>query len=205
MSLRFWQQRIKWIDPLFLLVGMLLLQPWVNQLAYLRSVLWQEPWRLWTAHWVHVGWVHLALNAAAILLLPYVIAPLKRWQFWSGLWVLSGSLSAALYWCDPVLSAYVGLSGVLHGLYVMAAVLALCDRHERGFAILILVVIVLKLWLESWIGQGGTAQLIGAPVVFAAHELGVLLASVWILLFITIKKVFFQGGLTKNATDFSRQ
>lgn len=189
MSLRFWQQRIGWADPLFLFVCMLLLQPWVNALAYLRAALWQEPWRLWTAHWVHVGGWHLLLNAAAVMLLPYVLAPLRRWQFWSLLFVLSGSLSLLLYWCDPVLTAYVGLSGVLHGLYVAAALLACAQRQERGFAVFVLCATLFKLCLETYIGQGGTAQLIGAPVVFVAHQGGVMLAVLWVLCGILLKKV----------------
>lgn len=188
MSFQFWQQRIGWADPLFLFVCMLLLQPWVNTLAYVRTALWHEPWRLWTAHWVHVGGWHLLLNAAAVMLLPYVLAPLRRWQFWSLLFVLSGSLSLALYWCDRMLAAYVGLSGVLHGLYVAAALLAYADRQERGFAVLVLCAILVKLCLETYIGQSGTAQLIGAPVVFVAHQAGVILAVLWIFCAILFKK-----------------
>lgn len=188
-SLRFLQQRIGWADPLFLFVCMLLLQPWVSELAYLRTALWQEPWRLWTAHWVHVGGWHLLLNAAAVMLLPYVLAPLRRWQFWSLLFILSGLLSLLLYWCDPVLTAYVGLSGVLHGLYVAAALVACADRRERRFAVFVLCAVVVKLGLETQMGQGGTAQLIGAPVVFAAHQYGVLLALFWVICALIVKKV----------------
>lgn len=41
---------------------------------YWRESLLGEFWRLWTAHWVHVGWVHFLLNMMARLFTLYLSA-----------------------------------------------------------------------------------------------------------------------------------
>ena len=72
----------------------------------------------------------------------------------------------------PNIEAYAGLSGVLHGAYVAVACVHLQYKRERGFAALVLFLILAKLVWENTIGNSGTAELIGSPVLVEAHLLG---------------------------------
>ena len=121
------------------------LQVFPDYFIYWRESLLGEFWRLWTAHWVHVGWIHFLLN-----------------------------ISLVFYFYLPNIDAYAGLSGVLHGLYTAVALVYLQYRKERNFAFLVLGLIVAKLIWENTFGQTGTAQLIGSPVLTEAHLYGAI-------------------------------
>lgn len=90
--------------------------------------------------------------------------------------------SVTLYWLYPEVQWYAGFSGVLHGLYVVAAVLSYRLKGERLFAIGILLGILLKLSWESVTGGlSATEQLIGSPVLIEAHQMGVFWGIVLLL------------------------
>ncbi len=106
-----------------------LLQLWMPQFIYQRDLMTSEPWRWWTAQWVHVGWRHYLLNMMALTCLPFIFPQSGRFKLLSALLVLSPMVSLGLYWFFPTVYAYAGLSGVLHGLYVWAALMVLCSSH----------------------------------------------------------------------------
>ena len=131
-----------------------------------------ELWRLATAHLVHLGWGHLLMNVAALLLLGALfddlLKPLE--------WVIAALVSAAaidlgLYvWQDDV-AWYVGLSGVLHGLLAFGGVRLLPLRPV--FAAALLGALGLKLALEQTVGVLPWSALgTGGPVIVAAHLYG---------------------------------
>jgi rhomboid family GlyGly-CTERM serine protease len=169
------QALITWQDPLIAVLIMLFLQPFLPHVMYWRDHLSLDPWRWLTGHWVHANAAHVILNAIALLLLPYVLPAPTRRQFWGLLLSLSALLSVCLFFLNPVLQQYVGLSGVLHGLYACMAVYALRLRHEWRFAFVVLGALGVKLLLESTFGAESTAQLIGVPVYFSAHREGSVL------------------------------
>lgn len=160
------------------------LQADVPMLMYWREMLWQQPWRLLTGHWVHINVIHWLLNSMALLLLPYVLPAPSRLVFVVLLVTLSFLLSCSLFILNPVLQEYVGLSGVLHGLYAALAVSAWHDRRERPFAGIVLLALILKLISEWAFGSAATAQLIGGKVVLSAHRegafFGILLGLVFL-------------------------
>ncbi len=49
-----------------------------------------------------------------------------------------------------------------------------CINRERNFAAFVLFLILAKLVWENTIGNTGTAELIGSPVLVEAHLLGVI-------------------------------
>ena len=106
-----------------------LLQLWMPQFIYQRDVMTSEPWRWWTAQWVHVGWRHYLLNMMALTCLPFIFPQSGRFKLLSALLVLSPMVSVGLYWFFPTVYAYAGLSGVLHGLYTWAALMVLFPSH----------------------------------------------------------------------------
>lgn len=157
----------------------LVLQLYQPDLIYQSDVLWSEPWRLWTAHWVHVGWAHAALNLSALVLLPLIFPLYPISRFWWLLLLGSPLLSVALMVGLPELERYAGLSGILHGIYFSAALHALVCGHDRLVAGILWVGLTIKLVLEFAVVGQSVDEWIGAAVLTQAHGLGVVVA--WLL------------------------
>ena len=135
-----------------------------------------EIWRVITAHWVHVGWLHLLLNGLGLVICVILAHPrwsIRRW-FTSNL-ALAIGISLALTLFNPEIGDYAGYSGVLYGLYALAAVRLFSS--DRLVAALILTAIVGKVLIEQLkIVDFNTGSLIGAPVIVDAHLYGLLMA-----------------------------
>ena len=160
------------------------LQVYPDLFIYWRSSLLNEFWRLWTAHWVHVGWIHYALNILAFICLPFIFPRVRVWHFVALLLLLPPFISLNFYYFFPNIEAYAGFSGVLHGAYVAVACVQVLDKKERNFATLVLFLILAKLIWENTMGSVGTAELIGSPVLVEAHLLGVIGGVIIALLYI---------------------
>ena len=141
-----------------------------------------ELWRVVSAHWVHANWRHFAMNMlglALCLALTQVNWKLLQWS-WRIL-VLSLGVSTLFYLRNPDLGWYVGFSGVLFGLYVLAAVESM--GRQAFIALALLGFIALKIALE----QGASVKItssgfIGVPVLVDAHLYGVLTATLILIL-----------------------
>ncbi len=153
---------------------------------YDRSVLWQEPWRLLTGHVVHVGWLHWAMNMAALALVVQVFAQAgdRPWRGLLLMALLALLISLGLWFWHPALLRYAGASGVLHGLVAFGAMRWLAQPVDRRWGGVVLLGLLLKLGQEAWTGAAASAHWIGAPVVMLAHQLGavvgVLMGLVWV-------------------------
>lgn len=147
---------------------------WIEYLRFERALIGPEPWRLLTAHVVHLGWMHLALNLAGLGLIWALFGRrLEPWAWAVALVVCALAVSLGLWWHDTDLAWYVGLSGALHGLLVLGALAAL--KAERRMALLVLAGIALKLGWEQYSGgDTGTAALVGGAVIVNAHLYGAL-------------------------------
>lgn len=143
-------------------------------LRYERALLGTEPWRLVTAHLVHLGWMHLALNVAGLAAIWVLLGPLLRPGAWLAVLLACAlGVSGALWVLDPGLEWYVGLSGVLHGMFVAGALAGL--GHARLFHALLIAGIVVKVAWEQYAGVDvGSAGLVGGAVVVDAHLYGAL-------------------------------
>ncbi len=160
-------------------------QFWATDFYYIRDVLWVQPWRIMTAHWVHVGWVHYLLNMLAFICLVFIFPKMNLFRFCISLLVLPIFISLAIYFFAPDVVAYAGFSGVLHGLYAFAAAQGLYDKQDHFFAYTILIGVSIKLVCEWYFGASlSTAQMIGSPVLIEAHQYGVLGAVFLSLLFL---------------------
>ena len=180
---------------------LLLLQPLNGWLSYDRSVLLSQPWRLLTGHWVHVGMLHALINIMVLGLLPWVLPCPEGWRF-HAVGVLSAlMISIGLYLTAPQVVGYVGLSGVLHAWYVWVALQAWSQPQERLPALVILLGVPLKLWVESSSSSALTSALIGAPVLFEAHQWGALSG---LLLFFFFRLKPFDTVETKKSTSHQK-
>ncbi len=142
-------------------------------LRYERGALAQgELWRLITAHLVHLGWPHLWLNLAGLLILGNLFSDvLSGRDWWVGLLLSALAIDAGLWLIDTQVLWYVGLSGALHGLMVLGG-LRLIPRQSLIGAGLVIGV-VLKLGWEQWQGPlPFTESAAAGPVLVNAHLYG---------------------------------
>jgi rhomboid family GlyGly-CTERM serine protease len=131
-----------------------------------------EYWRLLTGHTLHLGWIHLGLNLAGLVLILALFW--REWRsgnFWFAFLISLLFVNLGLWFFSPEVRWYVGLSGVLHGLLMAGAILSF--RHERGFALAVMAVTSGKIAWEQISGSDtGTAALIGGQVIVDAHAYG---------------------------------
>ena len=144
-----------------------------------------QVWRVITAHWVHVGWAHLVLNTVGLAICVTLTTPnwsLRRW-FAQSL-AMGAAISILCTLQNPEISWYAGFSGVLFGLYFLAA--HDLYRRDRLIAVLVASAIVVKIVLEQYTSIDlDSSALIGARVVVDAHLYGLLSAIAIALLWST--------------------
>jgi len=165
--------------PLSICLLCLLLQvfaPYTTEaLRYQRSpIIDGQWWRLLSGNFVHLGWGHLLMNLAGLLLIWLLIGHLLNNRQWLVV-ILTGSLAVGLglLMFDPGLDWYVGLSGMLHGMFVAG----LINTIRRGYRLewLLLLGLVLKLaWEQTSGALPGSATLAGGAVIVDAHLYGAI-------------------------------
>ena len=167
-----------WLFCSIILIVMGLLQLFdFDTLRYQENWLSQgEYWRIVSGHWIHVNWPHLLLNALGLMLCMGIASPvwsIKWWVTYNFLLALGISLLFTLL--NPELEWYAGYSGVLYGIFLLAAF----DLYERDklIAVILAIAIISKILLEQ-IGSINvtSSKFIGTLVVTDAHYYGVLLA-----------------------------
>ncbi len=165
-----------------LLVVFVLLELGGNELRaalrYERSLIADgEVWRLITGHFVHLGWSHMLMNAASLAVMLWVFADntardgaLRLW--WSPTVIIALAVSLLFLLLVPKLHWYVGFSGVLHGLIVIALWRGKPFWPSINWWLLV-VAVSAKLLYEAVFGaMPGSADLAGGPVATAAHLAG---------------------------------
>ncbi len=131
-----------------------------------------EYWRLLSGHLVHLGLGHLWPNLAALVVIGVLFEDLfDNGDWWRTTLASAAAIDLGLYWLEPDVQWYVGLSGVLHG-FVAAGALALLLRRQPLGGVLALG-LGAKLAFEQVVGPVPfTAASVGGPVVVAAHLYG---------------------------------
>ena len=143
-----------------------------------------EWWRLLSSHFVHLGWPHVLLNLAGLTLVVLLFPREYRAGQWLVLVVVCiMGISAGFVLLRPDLSWYVGLSGVLHGLFLAGAMRWISRREVEGY--LLGAFLVIKLVWEQFHGALPlSVSSAGGPVVVDSHLYGALAGSVVALLFL---------------------
>ncbi|WP_165349673.1 rhombosortase [Methylibium sp. Pch-M] len=180
----------------WLLVGLLLLlpalavypSPTAEPVLNWQPALWlTEPWRAWSAVWVHLSRQHLLVNlAGGLLVVALGVAarvPMRAAIAWATAWPLTQLGLLAM----PDLLRYAGLSGVLHaGVAVVAVVLLRrADAASRRLGGAIVAVLAVKLLSETpWRGPLAHPEGWDIAVAPLAHSTGAIAGALlaWLLL-----------------------
>jgi len=131
-----------------------------------------EYWRLVSGHLVHLGLGHLWPNLLALVIIGALFdGVLRNADWWRLSLVSAAAIDLGLYWLEPDVLWYVGLSGVLHGVVAAGALALALERQALGFVLL--AGLGAKLAFEQLAGPVPfTAASVGGPVVVAAHLFG---------------------------------
>ncbi len=160
---------IAFISEYFL--GELFTKTWVYQRHFISE---GEIWRLISGHFLHTNGYHLLLNLAALFMLWALHGRFYSIKNYSALFLLCSLFtSAGIYYFEPTLIQYVGLSGVLHGVFVFGAIMDINAKDKTGY--LLFLGVWLKIAHEQFYGAStDVSNLIEASVAVNAHLWGAL-------------------------------
>jgi rhomboid family GlyGly-CTERM serine protease len=167
---------------LFLLSFVLQAFGWVDSWRFKRELVEQgEFWLLFSGHIVHLNWAHWALNMAGLAIVAFFFSSHASVKQWLAVIIVSACMiNAGLWlWLTDVRS-YVGLSGVLHGLFLYGALREIRFYPASGYVLT--TVLIAKLTWEFFNGAlPGSEQMTGGRVLTEAHLLGAIGGiSVWL-------------------------
>jgi rhomboid family GlyGly-CTERM serine protease len=161
---------------LLIMLAFFMTEPLSSQwMAFDRTNIQQgQWWRLISANLLHTNANHLLLNALGVVLLWALHGQYFRTVHYLLLVFLMCLCSTlGLYYFVPSMHWYVGLSGALHGVFIVGAYFDI--RHGLKSGWLLLVGVVVKVAHEQWSGASQQmAELIGAKVAIDAHLMGTI-------------------------------
>ncbi len=158
---------------LIMLLAQLLPEIYQLMLRYDRLALADgEYWRLLTANIIHLGWGHFGLNVAGLWLIVWLYAADRSCLDWLvGLLITGFATSWGVHLFSGDIFWMLGLSGALHGLFVLGAIGLIMAGDGFGWGLLLGV--GGKLAFEQFAGEVPfTAAIVGGSVVTDAHLWG---------------------------------
>lgn len=131
-----------------------------------------EYWRLLTGHFVHLGYQHLLLNLAGLLLVWLLVGRHHNTRQWYAVSATCIAVMSLGFWIlDADMRWYVGLSGLLHGLLLAGGISGI--RSLPAESMVICAVVVGKLLYEQLAGPlPGSESVAGGTVIVNAHLYG---------------------------------
>lgn len=148
-------------------------------------------WRILTGNFTHTNFAHLAMNLAGLWVIHFIFKPTDRTFIFT---LFTISLLVGLLNLVSDMTSYVGLSGVLHGLFGYFALQEALNGRKSSW--LLVVGVIAKVSWEMTMGASqSTSDLIQARVAVESHLFGTLGGLV--LAFLT-KKLPFLGRLSNN-------
>jgi rhomboid family GlyGly-CTERM serine protease len=154
-----------------------------ESLVYQRSLVNQgEIWRVFSGHFFHTNGFHFMLNGAAVVMLWVLHGHFYTIKNYSFIFMVSAIICAiGIHWFSLDIDQYVGLSGVLHGLFIWGAIEDIKAKERTGY--LLLLGILLKIAHEQVYGASeDVASMIGANVAINAHLWGAIGGVVAVLI-----------------------
>ncbi len=143
-------------------------------------------WRIITGNIVHLGWPHLLLNLAGLILVWLLFHPALTTRSWVIVTALSAAaVGGGLLAFDPTLQWYVGLSGLLHGLFAAGVISALYAGNRSDWLLLTLFIAKIA-WEQLEGSMPGSAEIAGGTVIVDAHLYGAIGGAVTVLVLIAL-------------------
>lgn len=162
----------------------LFLDPQASQwLAYYHTGINQfELWRLISASFCHTNFNHLLMNVFGLIVtLVLFIDSFKIIKIFPLIMFNSLFVGVMLFFFEAQVIWYVGLSGVLHGLFSYGVCTDLKNNDRWGY--ILGSGLIIKIAYEQLFGAAqSTIDLINAPVLVNAHFYGALAGVVFYLL-----------------------
>lgn len=180
------------IAVIAVLLVLLIFNPWLNPLLRYDegAILKGEYWRLLTAHFIHLGWVHGLLNIAGFLLLAWIY-PAGRAAYWWLFYLVSSILISVYIVFDGGTFYYVGASGVLHGLFILSAYFSRSLELWRRYALMTIVTAKLYWEQSRFYHDAGLGDAIGGHVYIDAHLIGGLCGLLVVIIFLCKNRLKF--------------
>ena len=162
--------------------------------------LWQsgEWWRVFSGHFVHLGWTHLLLNLAALWLIAvsFYQHPKPTFLLVTAIALTAMGTSAGLIFFSPEITWYVGLSGMLHGLIVIGAAKNI-TIYPLSSKFILLGVFLKILWEQLYADNNVIENLIGGNIVYDAHLYGAISGAI-IIIFLTLLFAYKNNQTTEQ-------
>lgn len=165
----------RWRLPLALVVLLVALQAAGLRavLEYRRAaILDGEVWRVLTGSLAHLGWAHLTRDLAGLLLIWALLSRcLDELEWLAVMLCAAAAVGVGLLAFSPGIAWYVGISGVLFGVFAAGA---LAERHTRPVYAGLLLLAMAGLIAWQWIAGALPGETIGlgGRVVPQAHLYG---------------------------------
>lgn len=173
----FWR---RWRFPLLVSMIAVTVQfgGWAGPLRYdAAAVARGQWWRLVTGNLVHLGWVHLWRDLAALFIIWFGFSRCLSERGWTVLFLWNAlAVTVGLYVFTPSVHWYVGLSGILYGFVVCAGLLLLPSRPLLG-AVMVVGTTALVLYGVLIGPLPGQALGLGGKVIPQAHLFGMVGAA----------------------------
>ena len=145
-------------------------------------------WLLLSGHFVHLNWAHWSLNMAGLAIVAFFFSAYGTVLDWLFVVFVSALfVGFGLLWLNPSIGWYVGLSGVLHGLFLFG-VLNEIKAYPMSGKVLLVLIIGKLLWERFNGALPGSEDMVGGSVITDAHLYGAVGGLLSTLLLVIIKK-----------------
>jgi len=146
---------------------------WEDAWRYDRSQVEQGAyWLILSANLVHLNWSHWGLNITGLAIVAFFFsahASIEQWFL--VLLVSSACVGVGVSWLNPDIHYYVGLSGVLHGLFIFGALREIRMYPLSGY-VLFAILLAKLIWELANGALPGSESLTGGRVLTDAHFYG---------------------------------
>ena len=170
---KFHSSHVLWL--MLFVVSFVLQTNWVDSFRFNRELVEQgDVWLLLSGHIVHLNWPHWLLNMAGLAVVAFFFSSHASVKQWLTVIIVSACMiNIGLWWLMPEIRSYVGLSGVLHGLFLYGALREIRFYPTSGYVLT--CVLIAKLVWEFFNGAlPGSEDMTGGRVLTEAHLLGAI-------------------------------
>jgi rhomboid family GlyGly-CTERM serine protease len=168
-------------------------ESFAQTLVYRKDLISQgEIWRLLSGHILHTNSYHLLLNLVALFMMWALHGRFYSIKNYISLFLFcSLTTCLGLYYFDPTLIQYVGLSGTLHGVFIFGALMDINAKDKTGY--LLFIGAWAKIAYEQRYGAStDVISLIEANVAVNAHLWGAIGGLFFTIVYLRLLKTKFK-------------